>query len=103
MKRTSIEGWVLRELWEAYPEGAAKNQLASREMAEYIRRWEWEDAVLRHQADLDKPERTMCPECGLKYFHHEIPDWCIGHCPLKERADIHPGYYTEAEREEPGE
>ena len=39
MKRTSIEEWVLRELWLAYPEGAAKNQLASREMAEYTRRW----------------------------------------------------------------
>ncbi len=39
MKRTSIEEWVLRELWVAYPEGAAKNQLAAREMAEYLRRW----------------------------------------------------------------
>ena len=40
MKRISIEEWILRELWEAYPEGAAKNQLASREMAEFIRRWD---------------------------------------------------------------
>ena len=39
MKRISIEEWVLILLWEAYPEGAAKNQLASREMAELIRRW----------------------------------------------------------------
>ena len=46
------------------------------------------------------PERTMCPKCGLKYFFHEIPDICIGHCPLKERADIHPGYHrAKTERE----
>ena len=44
MKRTSIEEWVLKELWNAYPEGAAKSQLASREMAEYTRRWKNEAA-----------------------------------------------------------
>ncbi len=42
-KRTSIEEWVLKLLWEGYPEGAAKNQLASREMADYIRRWTKDD------------------------------------------------------------
>lgn len=45
MKRTSIEEWVLRELWEGFPEGAAKNQLASREMAEFIRRWHRDEAT----------------------------------------------------------
>ena len=65
MKRTSIEEWVLKELWSSYPEGAAKNQLASREMAEYTMRWEVED----------NKEALALKECGEKGCIRLIGDW----------------------------
>jgi hypothetical protein len=34
-----IESWVLEMLWDNYPAGAVRNQLAVREMAGAIRMW----------------------------------------------------------------
>jgi len=38
--RVKIEDWILEMLWSDFPEGAARNQLEVKEMANHIRRWE---------------------------------------------------------------
>ena len=65
MKRTSIEEWILKELWNAYPEGAAKSQLTSREMFVHTKRWEVED----NEAEL------ALTECGKSGCKNLIGDW----------------------------
>jgi hypothetical protein len=38
--KVMIEEWILEMLWDGFPKGAARNQLAVREMSRHIRRWE---------------------------------------------------------------
>ena len=65
MKRTSIEEWILKELWNAYPKGATKKLLTSREMAGYIGRWEVED----------NEKALALTECGEEGCNKLIGDW----------------------------
>lgn len=73
MKRTSIEEWILKELWNAYPKGAAKNQLASREMARFMWRW----GVEASETDL---ALTECGEDGCNKLIGDHQDECGGFC-----------------------